>query len=126
MRKEDGLEVEDDDVLQELLKNDKEICLVAKENSQTSKIKQNVKISTLNQKDPSLFDANSLKLLKIHGSFSDSFLFIFKSSKLPSIDSKCLPVYDTSFLPLSLLLCIYVRKTEKIFKLALYKNPNQF
>ena len=108
VREEDGLEVDDDDVLQELLKSDKEVCLIAKKNSETSKTKQLLKISTLNQKDPSLFDANSLKLLKIHGSFSDSFLFIFKSSKLPSIDSKCLPVYDTSFLPLSLLLCVMV------------------
>ena len=130
MRKEDGLEVEDDVVLQELIKSEKEVWLIAKKISGSSNRKNGVaqiaKVSTLNQKDPSLFDANSLKLLKIHGSFSDSFLFIFKSSKLPSIDSKCLPVYDTSFLPLSLLLCIYVRKTEKIFKLALYKNPNQF
>ena len=70
MRKEDGLEVEDDDVLQELLLNsDKEVCLIAEKNSETSKIKQIVKVSTLNQKDPSSFDANSLKLLKMQGTF---------------------------------------------------------
>ena len=68
MRKEDGLEVEDDDVLQELLLNsDKELCLVAKKNSETSKIKQIVKVSSLNQKDPCSLDANSLKLLKMQG-----------------------------------------------------------
>ncbi len=97
MRKEDGLEVEDDDVLQELLSKsgDKELCLVAKKNSQTLKIKQNVKISTLNQKEPSSFDANSLKLLKIHGTFSDSFLFIFKRHCLRNrSDSKKSTVSD--------------------------------
>ncbi len=69
MRKEDGLEVEDDDVLQELLKSEKEVWLIAKKSSETSKIKQIVKVSTLNQKDPSSFDANSLKLLKMQGTF---------------------------------------------------------
>ncbi len=78
MRKEDGLEVEDDDVLQELLLNsDKELCLVAKKNSETSKINRNVKISTFNQREPSLFDANSLKLLRIHGTFLDPFFVYF-------------------------------------------------
>ena len=69
MRKEDDLEVEDDDVFQELLKNDKEICLIAKKNSETLKTKQLVKVSTLNQKEPSSFDAKSLKLLKMQGTF---------------------------------------------------------
>ncbi len=67
MRKEDGLEVEDDDVLQELLNSEKEVCLIAEKNSETSKIKQIVKVSTLNQKDPCSLDANSLKLLKMQG-----------------------------------------------------------
>ncbi len=68
MRKDDGLEVEDDDVLQELLLNsDKEVCLIAEKNSETLKIKQIVKVSTLNQKDPCSLDANSLKLLKMQG-----------------------------------------------------------
>jgi hypothetical protein len=68
VRKDDGLEVEDDDVLQELLLNsDKEVCLIAEKNSETLKIKQIVKVSTLNQKDPCSLDANSLKLLKMQG-----------------------------------------------------------
>ncbi len=71
VRKEDGLEVEDDVVLQELIKSEKEVWLIAKKISGSSNRKNGVaqiaKVSTLNQKEPSSFDANSLKLLKMQG-----------------------------------------------------------
>jgi hypothetical protein len=73
VRKEDGLEVEDDVVLQELIKSEKEVWLIAKKISGSSNRKNGVaqiaKVSTLNQKEPSSFDANSLKLLKMHGAY---------------------------------------------------------
>jgi hypothetical protein len=69
LRKEDESEVEDNDVLQELLKSEKEVWLIAKKKSDTPNNKHLVKISTLNQKDPSSIDADNLKLLKEHGTY---------------------------------------------------------
>jgi hypothetical protein len=60
------LEVDDDNVLQELLANEKEVGLVAKNKYEKSSSRKNdvVKVSTFNQKDPITFAANNLILLK--------------------------------------------------------------
>ena len=60
------MEVDDDEVLQELLANEKEVGLVAKNKYEKSSSRKNdvVKVSTFNQKDPITFAANNLILLK--------------------------------------------------------------
>ncbi len=60
------MEVDDDNVLQELLANEKEVGLVAKNKYEKSSSRKNdvVKVSTFNQKDPITFAANNLILLK--------------------------------------------------------------
>jgi hypothetical protein len=78
LRKEDESEVEDNDVLQELLKSEKEVWLIAKKKSDTPNNKHLVKISTLNQKDPSSIDADNLKLLKEHGTYFFRNLSLFE------------------------------------------------
>lgn len=60
------MEVDDDEVLQELLANEKEVGLVAKNKYENSSSRKNdvVKVSTFNQKDSITFIANNLILLR--------------------------------------------------------------
>lgn len=69
-RKEDDLEVEDNDVFQELLSSGKEVWLVAKtKNSETLKKDSRVMVSTLNQSKPVPFIAKTLESLKNQSNF---------------------------------------------------------
>lgn len=68
-RKEDDIEVEDNEVLQELLSIEKEVWLVAKESSVKTQINSHIKVSTLSQKEPKEFNANSLESLKNQSKF---------------------------------------------------------
>jgi len=67
-RKEDDLEVENDEVLQEMLSCEKEVWLIAKtKNSEKLKTESRVLISTLNQTKPVPFIAKSLESLRNQG-----------------------------------------------------------
>ena len=60
------MEVDDDEVLQELLANEKEVGLIANNKYEKGSSRKNdlVKVSTFNQKDPITLTANNLILLK--------------------------------------------------------------
>ncbi len=68
-RREDGVEVEDNDTLRELLSSGKEVWLIASQMTnltQRTLVKEpQIKISTLNQNKPFSITANSLQSLKM-------------------------------------------------------------